>query len=145
MINPKPEDLLQRIAAALDDTVLPAVTDGPARRQLQAATAALRRIAYALPRQAAVEAEDTADLEKTLRGAAALLGQDAQTVDAALTREDRNLALQEIAADLQTQLPTLMVSDSLRGQVTQMLDDYYRRTVDRDLSLNPPGKDKIDG
>ena len=145
MIRPKPEDLLHRIAAALDETVLPAVTDGPARRQLQAATAALRRIAYALPRQAGVVAEDTADLEKTLRAATALLGQDAQTLDAALADEDRNLALQEAVADLQTQLPTMKIADSLRGQLTRMLDDYYRRTVERDLSLNPPGKDKTDG
>lgn len=145
MINPRPEDLLARIAAALDETVLPSVTDGPARRQLQAATVVLRRLAFALPRQAAVIAEDTADLERTLHAAATLLGEAGPTLDDKLSVEDHNVALQAVAADMQTRLPALKIAETVRAQVTELLDGYYRRTVDRDLSLNPPGKDKSDG
>lgn len=146
MIKPRPEELLLRTAAALDETVLPSVTDGPARRQLQAATATLRRLAYALPRQAQVIAEDTADLERTLRAAADSLGNTplAQMINAALAKEagsieDRNLALQEAAAHLHTQAPVE------NARAAEILNDFYRRTVDRELSLNPPGKDKTDG
>ena len=145
MIKPRPEDLLARIAAALDETVLPNITHGPARRQLQAATAVLRRLAFALPRQGAVIAEDTADLEKTLHDAAKLLSEPSPIVDVGLSIEDRNVGLQAMAADLQVRLPALKIAETVRAQVTELLDGYYRRTVDRDLSLNPPGKDKSDG
>jgi len=145
MIKPRPEDLLERIAAALDDTVLPSVSHGPARRQLQAATAVLRRLAFALPRQAAVIADDTADLETTLRAATTLSGGMPPVLDPALSVEDRNVALQSAMADLQTRLPELNISEAACKQIAVLLDGYYQRTVERDLSLNPPGKDKSDG
>jgi hypothetical protein len=125
MINPRPEELLIRIAAALDETVLPNITDGPSRRQLQAATAVLRRLAHALPRESAVIAEDAADLEQTLRS---VLGETFVAPETTDLRA-RHLALQKIAVDLRAQL----------------LDAYYARSVDRELTLNPPGKDKSDG
>ncbi len=124
MIKPRPEELLARIAAALDETALPNVTHGPSRRQLQAATAALRRLAHALPREAAVIAEDAADLEQTLR---AVLGEKF-VAPAATDIKERHLALQAIAAD---------------ALQNNLLDDYYARSVSRELTLNP--KDKNDG
>lgn len=139
MIRPKPEDLLSRIAAALDDTVVPHVTHGPARRQLHAATAVLRRLAYALPHQHTVMAEDTADLEKTLYTATALAAESPPALEG-MSLEDRNLALQAAMADLQVRLPSLNLAEATHAQITALLDDYYRRTVERDLSLNPPGK-----
>jgi hypothetical protein len=143
MIKPKPEELLSRLAAVLDETVAPHIAHGPARRQLKAATAVLRRLAYGLPRQSAVIAEDTADLENTLQNAASLLGEMTSLPDKNLDMETRNLALQESIAALQVHLP--QVHAALRSQVADVLDGYYRRTVERDLSLNPPGGDKSDG
>lgn len=122
MIKPRPEELLARIAAALDETVLPNVTHGPSRRQLQAAAAALRRLAHALPREAEVIAEDADDLEKTLRAALGEKFAAPTTTDI----KERHLVLQEIAADLPD---------------NALLNAYYARSVDRELSLNPPGKD----
>jgi len=145
MIKPRPEDLLARIATALDDTVLPNITHGPARRQLQAATSVLRRLAFALPRQASVIADDTADLERTLRAATALSGDMLPVLNPALRMEDRNIALQSAMADLQIRLPALNMTEIAREQIAALLDGYYRRTVERNLSLNPPGKDKADG
>jgi hypothetical protein len=121
VIKPRPEELLTRIAAALDETVLPNVTHGPSRRQLQAATSALRRLAHALPREAGVIAEDAADLEQTLRIA---LGEKF-TAPATPDIKERHLALQAMAADLPD---------------NALLNAYYARSVNRELSLNPPGK-----
>jgi hypothetical protein len=125
VIKPRPEDLLTRIAAALDETVLPNVTHGPSRRQLQAATSALRRLAHALPREASVIAEDAADLEKTLRG---VLGTKFKT-PATEDIKERHLALQAMAAE----------------HDHAALNEYYARSVARGLTLNPSGKDKADG
>ncbi|MBY0511160.1 MAG: hypothetical protein K2P94_13540 [Rhodospirillaceae bacterium] len=126
MIRPRPEELLARIAAALDETVLPNVTHGPSRRQLQAATSVLRRLAHAIPREAAVIAEDAADLEQTLR---CVLGDKFVAPDAT-DLPARHIALQAIAADV--------------PQSNTLLDDYYARSVARELSLNPD-KNKSDG
>jgi hypothetical protein len=147
VIRPKPEDLLSRLAAVLDETVAPHITHGPARRQLKAATAALRRLAYGLPRQPAVIAEDTADLEKTLREACTLLGEMAAIPDAKLDADARNLVLQHAVVDMQMRLPGMQ--ENLRTMVAEILDGYYRRAVERDLTLNSPGHlaggDKNDG
>jgi len=125
VIKPRPEELLARIAAALDETVLPNVTHGPSRRQLQAATSALRRLAHALPREATVIAEDAADLEQTLR---AVLG-DKFISPTSTNIKERHLALQTIAADMKD---------------NPLLNDYYARSVNRELTLNPD-KEKSDG
>lgn len=124
MIKPRPEALLARIAAALDETVLPNVTHGPSRRQLQAATSVLRRLAHALPREAAVIAEDAADLEQTLRTA---LGEKFVAPTPTDIKE-RHLALQAMAAN---------------APQSKVLDDYFARSVIRELTLNP--SDKNDG
>lgn len=137
MIRPKPEELLQRLAAVLDETVAPHITHGPAQRQLKAATAVLRRLAYGLPRQNKVIAEDTADLEKTLQEASVVLGEIVTLPDAKLDMDARNLALQQAIEALQMRLPSM--NANLRALVADILDSYYRRTVARDLSLNPPG------
>jgi hypothetical protein len=126
VIKPRPEELLARIAAALDETVLPNVTHGPSRRQLQAATSALRRMAHAIPREAAVIAEDAADLEQTLRG---VLGEKF-AAPATTDPKERHMVLQQMAADL--------------PQSNTLLDEYYARSVNRELTLNPD-KDKNDG
>jgi hypothetical protein len=44
---------------------------------------------------------------------------------------------------MQLRLPTMNIE--VRGLVADILDGYYRRTVERDLSLNPPGGEKSDG
>lgn len=160
MIRPKPEDLLARAAEALEATVLPFVNAGPARRQLLAATALMRRIAYALPRQFAVLAADTTDLETTLRevqrhledagapdvpGMAALraaLSQSAPTSPEEL--QARNLTLQEMAGRIEADAASFSIDAAARTEIDRTLQAFYRRTVERDLSLLPPGKVSAD-
>ncbi|MGD9752171.1 MAG: hypothetical protein AB7W59_14370 [Acidimicrobiia bacterium] len=66
MLNPSIAELLDAMADALRDTVLPALSPGPAADQVRDAVALTRRIAHAVPRLHAYLAEDGADLARTL-------------------------------------------------------------------------------
>ncbi|MEZ5261880.1 MAG: hypothetical protein R2755_08895 [Acidimicrobiales bacterium] len=66
MLNPSIAELLDAMADALRDTVLPALPPGPAADQVRDAVALTRRIAHAVPRLHAYLAEDGADLARTL-------------------------------------------------------------------------------
>lgn len=73
MLNPSVIDLLVGVADALHADVTPELGPGPARDQLQAAVAILRRVARALPQLPAYLLEDIAELTETLRNLGAPL------------------------------------------------------------------------
>lgn len=67
MLRPSVPELLDELADALAETVLPELADGPARDQVRDAVALTRRLASAVPRVGAYLHEDTADVAATLR------------------------------------------------------------------------------
>jgi hypothetical protein len=68
MIYPTDEQLLDGIAKALKDMVLPELARGSAaRKQLQAAIETLRRMAFAAPGRDAVLVADNADMAEVVR------------------------------------------------------------------------------
>ncbi|MCU1401525.1 MAG: hypothetical protein JWN62_4634 [Acidimicrobiales bacterium] len=73
-MRPLPHELLGMVAAALTDTVLPALTDGPARRQLKAAISIIARSAAAIPLMDQYLREDIDDVASTLDGLGADVG-----------------------------------------------------------------------
>lgn len=133
MIRPTDAELLAGIAEALKDTVLPELARGTAaRKQLQAAIEILRRIAFALPGEAAALEADNADMADVLRQAATILGTSPfvpERGDAAA----RNTALQAALIDLQNHLP-----DNTSQQITPLLTGLYKRMTDRAIALIPP-------
>ncbi len=66
MLTPGPAEMLAGVADALATTVLPDLAYGPARDQLHAAIAIIRKTARALPGFATYLHEDIADLAATL-------------------------------------------------------------------------------
>lgn len=66
MLNPSVVDLLTGVADALEADVLGELEAGPAREQLQAAIAIVRRVARTLPGYTASLLEDIEDLRATL-------------------------------------------------------------------------------
>ena len=66
MLNPSVIDLLTGVAEALAADVADALPAGPARDQLTAAVAIIRRVARALPLMTPYLLEDIADLSATL-------------------------------------------------------------------------------
>lgn len=66
MLNPSIAELLNAMADALRDTVLPELPPGPAADQLRDAVALTRRIAHAVPRLHRYLVEDAADLARAL-------------------------------------------------------------------------------
>lgn len=94
MLNPGPADLLAGLADALAATVLPELAEGPARDQLSAAIAIVRKAARALPGFAAYLHEDIADLVTSL----AELGAPAELLAAARALPPTTPSLDELTA-----------------------------------------------
>jgi hypothetical protein len=133
MIYPTDEQLLDGIAKALKDTVLPDLARGTAaRKQLQAAIETLRRMAFAASGRDAVLAADNADMAEVLRRVENILGQAATSFGNGNATE-LNRALQAKLADLQNTIPP-----DLNPQITPLLTQLYTRMTDRALALIPP-------
>jgi hypothetical protein len=162
MIYPKSADLLAGVAAALEETVLPELArGGAARRQMQAALGILRRLAFALPGEAASLAADIEDMEEVLGQAAAIWESSSEAPSPPpnpppsrgraldhvppprwgrlgggdLSAEHQSL--QESLAELQSRVAS---SPELSAQITPLLTDLYKRMTDRALALIPPPK-----
>jgi hypothetical protein len=134
MIRPTNTELLAGVAEALKETVLPELARGTAaRKQLQAAIEILRRVAFALPNEAAVLEADNADMAEVLTKAATILGQSAPTTRASESAPARNLALQSALNELQERVPA-----ELHGEIDALLTGLYSRMTDRALALIPP-------
>ena len=124
MIRPSDPDLLSGVAASLENSVLPELARGTAaRRQLQAAIAILRRMAFAMPRRDDAIAADIADMSETLARMGQLVGVLPDETAA------RHLALQAAVAAL---------ADIRDDAVQTALTDLYRRMTERQLALIPP-------
>jgi len=124
MIRPTDPDLLSGVATSLEKTVLPELARGTAaRRQLQAAIAILRRVAFALPRRDAAIAADIADMAATL---------------ARMGRPTGALPVETVARHLVLQEAVAALADSPDDDVQMALTDLYRRITERQLALIPP-------
>jgi len=154
MIHPTDEQLLEGIAAALKDTVLPELARGSAaRKQLQAAIETLRRMAFAAPGRDAALAADNADMAEVIARIEGLLSQHSPppnlppqgggTRFKALPLHGGGLGggdlatthqtLQQALADLQNNIPP-----ELAPQITPLFTQLYARMTDRALALIPP-------
>ncbi len=161
MIHPTNEQLLAGVAEALKDTVLPELARGTAaRKQLQAAIEILRRVAFALPDEAAVLEADNADMAEVIERIEAALSahspppnlphqgggidpKKALSLIKALPIDGgglgggdaatRNKALQAALIDIQDSLP-----DDTKAQISPLLTGLYKRMTDRALALIPP-------
>ncbi len=142
MNEPSNESLLAGIADSLEETVVPELARGSqARRQVQAAIAVLRRIAFALPRAAEATEVDNADIEFTLRQCAGLF--DPHVGDALNNALDtlppesdrRNAALQVLLAEMQEDLPA---AADRRAELSARLRLLFVRQLQREAELIPP-------
>jgi hypothetical protein len=154
MIYPTHEQLLAGIAEALKETVLPELARGTAaRKQLQAAIEILRRIAFALPGEAAALAANNDDMAEVIGRIEAMLSehspppnlppQGGGTRSEALPLNGgglgggdasaRNKALQTRLIDLQD-----VLTDEAKARITPLLTGLYQRMTDRALALIPP-------
>jgi hypothetical protein len=167
MIHPTSADLLKGVEAALRETVLPELARGTeARKQMQAALEILRRVAHALPVEAATLAADNADMAAVLRETGEILGElsppPSLPPQGGGIRKDgidpsdsyplppqggglgggdlaaENLKLQQLLNDLQGRLSGL--SPEQRSQITPLLVSLHKRMTDRAVALIPPPK-----
>jgi len=142
MNQPSNEILLAGIADSLEETVVPDLPrGGQARRQVQAAIAVLRRLAFALPLSAETTDVDNADIEFTLRQCAGHF--DRHVADALNNALDtlppepdgRNAALQAMLAEIQADLPA---APDRRLEITARLRLLFTRLLAREAELVPP-------
>ncbi|MCC6437671.1 MAG: hypothetical protein IT196_21765 [Acidimicrobiales bacterium] len=135
MLNPSIVELLNTMADALRDTVLPELAPGPAHDQLRDAVALTRRIAHAVPLLPGYLHADTTDLARTLDGlappergtgrAAALPVEPPRSLDELIRA---NLALRDEAAALARRID---LGSTEAAELRAML----LRMVDREESL----------
>ncbi len=154
MIKPTPADLLQGVADALAETVLPTMDRGPARNQVQAAVGIVGRCASALDRYGPVLYADGCDLMATLGSVAAadpgvvLEARAGHDLESALTRASTVLdgpyppisELLEIGLELRAHLASIAVQAQQQqsGQLPT-LRALFDRMIEReqDLGLSP--------
>jgi hypothetical protein len=148
MIRPTIPDLLDHVATSLAQTVLPDLTPGPARNQLQAAIAIIRRAAVASEAVGPYLWADNADIAATLGELAPPLGLSAPEATPASTYptitelRERNLSLQR---DLEATQQTLRTApQGQRESLTPILRALVERMLQREASLNvsPAGQAK---
>jgi hypothetical protein len=131
MIRPTSVDLVKGVEEALRETVLPELARGTsARKQLQAALEILRRVAHAMPSEAATLAADNEDMAELLRKVGAVVP------PAGADPAGWNLALQRALTDLQGRLPSLPAGQ--RAEIASLLIGLHKRTTDRAMTLIPP-------
>jgi hypothetical protein len=156
MIYPNDRQLLDGIAEALKETVLPELARGSAaRKQLQAAIETLRRMAFAAPERDAALAADVADMEEILRKVEQIFAEAGYSPSPNLPHQgggirnkalsldgrglgegdvrETHLSLQHKLADIQINLPP-----NLAEKITPLLIQLYARMTDRALALIPP-------
>lgn len=148
MIQPSLEDLLDGVAAGLEDNLLP-VLSGPLRRQTRESIRILRRVARILDKVGPALHEDNSDMEDTLR---ALLGAvsdpalrdrildglgtdgEAPAAPASLARlRRRNRDLQALLLDADAFAHALPAPD--RDAALTRLRAFYRRSLQREAAL----------
>jgi hypothetical protein len=140
VIRPTIPELLDNVAASLDQTVLPELAPGAARNQLQAAIALIRRAAMASEATGPYLWADNADIAATLRKLAPPLGLLAPESTPAcryptITElRERNLSLQR---DLESTQQTLRTApQDQRESLTPILRALIERMVQREARLN---------
>jgi hypothetical protein len=155
MIGESDRALLRGVADSLERTVVPELARGPTRRQVQAAVAILRRIAFTADRAAPALASDSGDIEDTLTALIALLaaedGPRAQVLCARIRQgldspaagpAERHAALEELLAGLQRDLARTGLTAATRAGIDRLLHGLFTRMVARDQSLIPPARQR---
>lgn len=150
MIRPGVGELLEGVAASLEDGVIPGLAPATsARNQVRAAIAILRRVASVWDQVVPTLAEDSRDIEDTLRRVASLLGPagvvspgfleslggQADAGDGSYATESRrNEALQELLVELQGLLGEREVEEGVSTARAE-LAALTRRMIARDRLL----------
>lgn len=155
MMKPTPADLLQGVADALADTVLPTLERGPARNQVQAAVGIVQRCASAIDRYGPILYAECNDLAATIRSIVdadpSLALKDAagdQPVEVALSKANAVLEgaypaisdLVEIGLELREQLALIAVrAEQQRSTELSSIRDLFDRMTEREqeLGLSP--------
>ena len=138
MIYPTISELLSGVATSLDETVLPELSPGPARNQLVAAIALIRRSAAASDSIGAYLWEDNRDMAAVLSEVAPLVGLDPPptAVDAGYPTLDelrrRNLALQHQLVAIHDTLR----EDSGSDRAQAALRALFERMLARESQIN---------
>jgi hypothetical protein len=140
MIRPTIPELLDHVAMSLDRTVLPDLAPGPARNQLQAAIAVIRRAAIAGDAVGPYLWADNADIAATLGKLAPPLGlpppeaAPASTYPTITELRERNLSLQRDLEATQQRLRT--APQGQRECLTPILRALIERMLQREAGLN---------
>lgn len=141
MLNPSVIDLLQGVATALSNDVSDALPAGPARDQLHAAIAIIRRVARALPSLTPYLVADIADLAATLDALRAGQPNDDTLVlpDAGIAPLD---ALIRFDLELRSRLAEIADDNELDQEGNRLLRAALGRLADREaaLRLSPWGR-----
>lgn len=155
MMKPSPAELLQGVADALADTVLPTLERGSARNQVQAAVGIVQRCASAIDRYGPILHTECSDLLATLRsvisadpGLTPQESVDGQTLDATLAKAEVLLGkaypaisdLTEIGLELRGQLSVTAVRAERRQSAElPAIRELFDRMMDREqeLGLSP--------
>jgi hypothetical protein len=155
MIGESDMALLRGVADSLERTVVPELARGPTRRQVQAAVAILRRIAFTADKAGPVMASDSGDIEDTLAAVIGLLAAEdsprAQVLCARLRQgldgpaagpAARHAALEELLAGLQRDLARAGLAPATRTGIDRLLHGLFTRMVARDQTLIPPARER---
>lgn len=155
MMKPTPTELLQGVADALADTVLPTLERGPSRNQVQAAVGIVQRCASAVDRYGPILHADCGDTLATMRS---VVGADPslapsepasrRAFEAALDKTESVLdlgypsvtELRDAAMALHEQLALIVVAaERQRSPVLPTIRDLLDRILAREeeLGLSP--------
>lgn len=155
MMKPSPAELLQGVADALADTVLPTLERGPARNQVQAAVGIVHRCASAVDRYGPILHADCRDTLATIRSVvvadpslAPSERASGEAFEAALHEAESVLGLvypsvselQEAALALHEQLALIVVAaEQQRSSELPTIRDLFDRVLAREqeLGLSP--------
>ncbi|MGH1492704.1 MAG: hypothetical protein ACRBK7_25475 [Acidimicrobiales bacterium] len=155
MMKPSPAELLQGVADALVDTVLPTLERGPARNQVQAAVGIVQRCASAVDRYGPILHAECSDLLATLRSVLSadpgLTPEEAvggHSLDSALAKAEAVLGqpypaiseLREIGLELRDQLAQMAVrAERQQSAELPVIRELFDRMTDREqeLGLSP--------
>lgn len=155
MMKPSPAELLQGVADALNNTVLPTLERGPARNQVQAAVGIVQRCASAVDRYGPAIHAECSDLRATLRSVVSddpslrpHPSADGQAFDSVLAKADSVLGrayptvsdLLEIGLELREQLAFIAVrAEQQQSAELPAIRELFKRMTDREqeLGLSP--------
>lgn len=167
MIKPTIGELLSGVAASLRERVLPEIPAGTTRRQIQAAIGIIARVALVWDKTAPYLYADNEDIAQTLQLMLPVLerlaaeedrahiralctklhsvlehsSQPAQAYPSADELGTRNLALQEMLAEIQeTLFADSMTQTSGRDELKAMLHALFHRMLTRELAITSPAR-----